>query len=281
MARARIRLLSLIILLTTTALGSFGQLNFVNAAPAVAADGGIRDASAVMRDLPSTVSLPRMSPELALQVYQQRQKEQSAKLTAYSDDTVMVANLPDTRQKGEYELERSYSAPNSLKFKPLKFTGDNFVKNNVLVRLLQSEVDHTMRQESPLMAINDQNYKFSLKSTEQWDGRTVYVYSVKPHKKRIGLFKGRIFVDASSGSILRAEGQMVKSPSVFIRKMDFVQDYAEVAGFMLPSHIHSVAKVRVIGRTIVDVFHRNYEPRPAPDVRTASTIDPAAPAAAN
>lgn len=249
---------------------AFAQLALVNAAPAVAADGGIRDASAIVRDLPSTVALPRMSPELALQVYEQRQQQQSAKLAGYSDQTVMVADLPDTRQKGEYELQRSYAAPNSLKFKPLKYEGDNFVKNNVLVRLLQSEVDHTMKQEGPLTAINSTNYKFSLKATDSLDGRTVYVYNVKPHKKRVGLFKGKIYIDASSGTLLRAEGSMVKSPSIFIRKMEFVQDYADIAGFMLPIHIHSVAKVRVIGRTIVDIFHRDYQPKDRDQLRTAS-----------
>lgn len=253
----------------------FAQFGFVGAPPAVAADGGTRDIGAVVRNLPSTVSLPRMSPELALQVCQQRQEEQSAKLVAYSDETVMVADLPDTKQKGEYELQRSYEAPSTLKFKPVRYEGDDFVKNNVLVRLLQSEVDHTVKRESPQTAIVEANYKFSHKAVDTIDGRMVYVYNVKPHQRRVGLFKGKIYIDASTGSLVRAEGSMVKSPSIFLRKMEFVQDYAEVAGFMLPAHIHSVAKVRIIGQTIVDIFHRDYQPKAADGTKTASTATPA------
>lgn len=279
MSRGHLRLGVLVFFIFTSVLAIQAQLTLVNAAPAIAADGGARDAGAVVRDLPSTVSPPKMSPELALQIYQQRQQQQSTKLAAYSDNTYMVADLPDTKQKGEYELVRTYAAPNSLKFKPLKFIGDNFVKNNILVRLLQSEVDHTVKQESAMTAIDERNYKFSLKSTEQIEGRTVYVYNVKPHKKRVGLFKGKIYIDASSGSLMRAEGQMVKSPSIFIRKMEFVQDYAEVGGFVLPSHVHSVAKVSIIGRTVVDIFHRNYDPQPIPEVRTASSASTASPIA--
>ena len=251
----------------------FAQLALATATPAGAADAGIRDAGAIVRDLPSTVSPPKMSPELALQVYQQRQQEQNAKLAAYSDQTVMVADLPDTKQKGEYELQRNYAAPNTLKFKPVKFNGDNFVKNNLLVRLLQSEVDHVMKQESQLTAVNETNYKFSFKSSEVVDGRTVYTYNVKPLKKRVGLFKGKVLIDASTGSLLKAEGSMVKSPSIFVRKMEFVQEYGEIAGFVFPTHIHSVAKVRIIGRTIVDIFHRDYqaEVKNSADVKTAST----------
>jgi hypothetical protein len=277
MRKSCLRLGSLIFFILMSGSAVFAQLTFVSATPAVAADGGTRDAGAVVRDLPSTVSPPRMSPELALQIYQQRQQQQSAKLAAYSDQTVMVADLPDTKQKGEYELQRSYAAPNTMKFTPVRYKGDSFVKNNVLVRLLQSEVDHTVKQESPQTAIIEANYKFSPKSVETIDGRTVYVYNVKPHKKRVGLFKGKVYIDASTGTLLRAEGSMVKSPSIFLRKMDFVQDYAEVAGFMLPTHIHSVAKVRIIGRTVVDIFHRDYQPKTVEDVKTASSAAPGNP----
>jgi hypothetical protein len=270
MNKSYVRLGTLVLIILMSVPAVFAQLGFFGATPAFA-DGGVRDVSAVVRDLPSTVSSPRMSPELALQVYEQRQRQQSADLASYSDQTVMVADLPDTKQKGEYELQRSYAAPNTLKFKPLKFTGDAFVKNNVLVRLLQSEVDHTVKQESPQTAINETNYKFSHKSIETIDGRTVYVFNVKPHKKRVGLFKGKVYIDASSGALVRAEGQMVKSPSIFVRKMEFVQDYAEVAGFVLPTHIHSIAKVRIIGRTIVDIFHRDYQPKTVESAKTAST----------
>jgi hypothetical protein len=279
MSKSYLRLGILIVFMLMSVPAVFAQFAFVSAAPVMPADGGTRDASAVVRDLPSMVSPPRMSPDLALQVYQERQQQQSAKLAGYSDQTVMLADLPGTRQKGEYELQRSYAAPNTLKFTPVRYKGDNFVKNNVLVRLLQSEVDHTTKQESPLTAINEANYKFSHKSSETINGRTVYVYNVKPHKKRMGLFKGKIYIDAEDGSLVRAEGSMVKSPSIFVRKMVFVQDYAEVAGFMLPTHIHSVAKVRIIGQTIVDIFHKDYQPKTTENTKTSSTTPPANPSA--
>ena len=202
-----------------------------------------------------------LSPEVALSTYEQRLERESAMLAGYSDDTLMIASLPDTKQAAEYELKRSYSAPGTLRYTPVRFSGDTFVKSNVLLRLLHAEVDHTLKREAPLTAINEKNYKFTHKSIEQLDGRAVYVYHVKPRKKRVGLFKGTVYLDASTGSMVRAEGTLVKSPSFFIRKAEFVQEYGEVAGFMLPTHIRSVAKVHVIGRTIVDVFHRDYQPQ--------------------
>lgn len=244
------------------------QLSMAGTLPALTTDpghnpGGASSSALGLPPLASPVVLPRMSPELALETYERRSFEQSARLAAYSDDTVMKAELPDTKQRGEYELKRQYAAPNNLQFTAVRFDGDGFVKTNVLARLLQSEVDHVAKQQGPDTAINEKNYKFSHKAVESIDGRMAYVYHVKPRKKRVGLFKGKVYIDAYTGSLLRAEGEMVKSPSLFIKKIDFVQDYTEVDGFTLPLHLHSVAKVRIIGRTIVDVFHRAYQPRTA------------------
>lgn len=205
------------------------------------------------------VALPRMAPELALQAYHGRTVVQAAQLGSYSAVTVIRAQLPDTKQSGEYELQRHFSAPHHLTFKPVQFTGDNFVRNNVILRLLQSEVDH-QKDDPELNAITPANYKFSYKGTTELGERVVHVYQIKPRHKRGGLFKGRIYLDVFSGSIVRAEGKLVKSPSLFVKKVEFVQDYADVGPFTFPVHIHSEAQARIVGRAIVDIYDSHYEP---------------------
>jgi hypothetical protein len=211
-------------------------------------------------DLSAPPALPRMAPELALQVYHGRTVIQAQQLAAYSAISVIHAQLPDAEQQGEYEVQRHFSAPRSLQFTALHYSGDGFVKTNVITRLLQSEVDHVQKDDGALTAISDKNYKFSYKGTDHVNGRLVHVYHLKPRKKRPGLFKGRIYLDAYTGSLVRAEGQVVKSPSLFIKKLEFVQDYADIGDFTFPSHIHTDAMARVIGRAIVDITHRDYQP---------------------
>ncbi len=211
-------------------------------------------------DLTAAFSLPRMSPELALDTYEHRYMRQVEDLAAYTARTLVQAELPDTRQHGEFELQRSYLAPTTLQFKAVRFSGDGFVKSNVIARMLQSEVQHVERREGPQTAITSANYKFSYKGTESIDGQFVHVYAVKPRQKRVGLFRGKIYLDVTSGSLRRAEGTLVKSPSFFIKKIDFVQDYADVDGFTFPVHVHSVAKTRIIGRAVVDIYNRDYAP---------------------
>jgi hypothetical protein len=213
--------------------------------------------------------LPRMAPELALQVCRGRSVIQAVQLASYSATTLIRAQLPDTSQSGEYEVQQHYLAPRTLAFKALRFTGDAFVKTNIIVRFLQSEVDHAQKDDPALNAISPANYKFSYKGTSQLDGRTVHAYQLKPRQKRAGLFRGRIYVDAYTGSLVRAEGRPVKSPSLFIKKIDFVQDYADIGPFTFPVHIHSEASARIVGRTIVDVYQHDYQPVANTETSTA------------
>lgn len=213
-------------------------------------------------------TLPRMSPDLALETYEQRYMRQSAALAEYTASTLIEAQLPDTAQNGEYELKRHYVAPRTLQFTAIRFKGDKFVKSNVILRMLQSEVTHVEKQEGAQTAITAANYKFSYKGVEEIDGRPVHVFALKPRQKRPGLFKGRIYVDAASGSLRRAEGTMVKNPSFFIKNIEFVQDYADFSDFTLPVHLHSVAKTRIVGRAVVDIYTRDY----APSVQSAGLL---------
>jgi hypothetical protein len=223
--------------------------------------------------LVATAVLPRMAPELALQVCRGRSVIQAEQLAAYSATTLIRAKLLDTSQYGEYEVQQHYLAPRTLAFKAVRFTGDTFVKTNVITRLLQSEVDHLQKDDPALNAISPANYKFSYKGTNELQGRIVHVYQVKPREKRVGLFKGRIYVDVYTGSLVRAEGRPVKSPSLFIKKVDFVQDYADIGPFTLPVHVHSEATARIVGRAIVDVYQRDYQPVANSSTTTAVTAE--------
>jgi hypothetical protein len=142
----------------------------------------------------------------------------------------------------------------------IRSVGDTFVKSKVIARLLQSEVDHVKKDDPGLTSLTPANYKFSHKSTTILDGRPVHVFQLNPRAKRLGLFKGRIYLDARTGTMVRSEGSIVKSPSLFIKSIHFVQDYVDIAGFTFPSHIHSEAKTRIAGSAVVDIYDQDYQP---------------------
>src|SRR5207244_11619447 len=95
---------------------------------------------------------------------------------------------------------------------------------------------------------------------------------LKRREKRVGLFTGHVSIDVTTGSLVRAEGEFVKSPSVFIKKIEFVQDYTDVGGFTLPEHMHSVADTRVYGKAIVEVDNHGYQARPVDAMAAQQTL---------
>src|SRR5438094_307639 len=88
------------------------------------------------------VELPRMAPGLALETYERRSAQQAAALAEYSSTTLIRAELPETSQRGEYEVRRHYAAPHSLVFNALRVTAAGFVKSTVITRLAIVDIYH-------------------------------------------------------------------------------------------------------------------------------------------
>jgi hypothetical protein len=254
---------------------SIAALSLVMSAPAFASDADLTFTGDVAALSSATLNIPpqraRMSPELALQVHDARAQRQARELGAYSDTTIVEAELPQTAQKGSYQLQRMYSAPKSLAFKAVNFVGDGFVKTNVIARLLQSEVDHAKQGDNADVAITSANYKFTYKGiTETEGGPLCHVFQVKPRQKRVGLFKGTVYLNVYTGAMFKAEGKMVKSPSFFVKNIEFSQEYEEVGGFDMVSHIHSTADTRIIGKAVVDIRHSNVQARSIYELQASS-----------
>lgn len=220
-----------------------------------------------MPDFTISKPLPVIAPEIALQTFLRRTAEQNDKLAGYSDETTVTAELPDTKQRGEYQLQRTFTAqPKTLAFSNAHFTGDGFVKTNVITRLLQSEVDHVEKANPEDTAVNFTNYKFYYKGMENIGGQDLHVFQVKPRRKSPGLFKGKFYLDVHTASLRRMEGKLAKSPSFFVKDLEFTQEFTDVDGFTFPTQLRSTAKARIIGRTLVGVVHRGYKVRVAESI---------------
>jgi hypothetical protein len=203
--------------------------------------------------------VPERSPDQALRAYQEQVVTQLTDLAEFADQTCVEAEVPETSQKGQFCFIRSFSAPHSLVYSPLNFVGDSFIKNNVILRFVRSDVEHVQHGDN--LAILEANYKFSYKGTEKLNGRLLYVFAVTPRRKSADVFKGKILVDPRTSCIIRAVGHVSKSPSWWVKRIDFIQDYSMVGDFALPVRTESVTQVRIIGRVVVTILHSAYEVR--------------------
>jgi len=110
---------------------------------------------------------------------------------------------------------RSFSAPNSLKFR--RCVRRRWLREVQRDRALVAVGDFARGEnEAHTTAINDSNY--SQLQGRRPDRRTRGPrLRVKRATARRPL-QSNIFIDVTTGSLVRAEGEFVKSPSVFIRR---------------------------------------------------------------
>jgi hypothetical protein len=200
-----------------------------------------------------------LSPQQALITYEARALRQLSTLAAYSDKTTIEAEIPAIREKGQCTLKRTFSGPQSLIYTAVEFMGDAFVKTNVIYRVLASDVENAEKKTGQRVAIVDSNYRFSYKGTEDLNGRRLYAFALKPRRRDPGLFKGKILIDPQAGHIVRAVGRLSKSPSWWIKQVDFVQDYVDVGEFTMSGQVQSVTRARIAGRILVNIRHSAYE----------------------
>ncbi len=229
----------------------------------VAMPAANRMASAIPSALP---------PAEALRVYESGARRQLSTLVEYSDATTISAEIPKTSEKGQVSLTETFSAPRTLAYTGVRFVGSGFVKNNVIVRLLQADVEHVHRRRESETAILDSNYKFSFKRAETVAGRLLYKFAVTPRRKCPELFEGEILLDSWTGHIVRAGGRLSKSPSWWIKRIDFTEDYADVGEFTMPVQISSVTEARIIGRVVATIRHRAYEVRSIDQVQAEGRL---------
>jgi hypothetical protein len=165
------------------------------------------------------------------------------------------ATVPKLKKSGKMEALRKISALGRITYNGFKFIGDNTVKSYVIVRYLTAE--QKAHDESNL-GITPENYKFKFKGLTDRNGKQVYVFQVRPRKKKVGLFKGELWLDPATCLPVRESGRFVKNPSIFFKKWEFVRNYAIRDGVAIPSHIDSTVQTRFWGPVEVSINYSNF-----------------------
>jgi hypothetical protein len=180
-------------------------------------------------------------------------REQSARFRGVSMDVDIAASLPNLHKKGRMHALKRISQLGRITYEALRFDGDNSVKRDVIARYLAAESQARATESS--LAVLPANYKFKYKGLQ--DSGRVHVFEVTPRKKQVGLFKGELWLDARSFLPVHESGRMVKSPSIFLKQVDFVQDFEIRDGLSIPVRMHTIVDTRLIGKAELTVDFRN------------------------
>lgn len=199
---------------------------------------------------------PSIPPEAAVQAYSALYREQGARLRGASMEVDIDARLPKLKKQGRLHALRRISWLGRITYEALRFEGDGAVKKNVIARYLAAEVQ-TQADEGSQLAVIPANYKFKYKGLRTDGGREVRVFQVTPRKKRVGLFKGELWLDAQTCLPVRESGRLVKNPSIFLRRIEFVREYDIQDGVSIPRRIESVVDTKLVGKAELTIDFRN------------------------
>lgn len=207
---------------------------------------------------------PSYEPSQILNSYLAAARSQQRRLNGSTAEVRIDAEIPKLHKHGRLAALRHVSRLGRMTYDVLRFEGDNSVKNEVIARYLAAEVQ-VRESNDPSLAIVPENYKFSYKYTRQLEGRSVYVFALKPRHNRKGLFKGQLWVDARTFLPVRETGSLVKSPSIFIKRVEFTRDYETTHGLAVVARLETTVETRVVGPAHMTVEYADYQFDPTAD----------------
>ncbi|MBV8896328.1 MAG: hypothetical protein JO051_07445 [Acidobacteriaceae bacterium] len=206
--------------------------------------------------------------------YLQATQAHEADLRGASMDVDIDASVPNLNEHGKLRALRKISKVGQITYRVLGFQGDNTIKSQVIARYLQAE---QQGQGDMSLAVVPANYKFKYKGEKTGpSGDRVYNFQISPRKKKVGLFKGEIELDAATYLPVMERGRFVKNPSVFFKKVDFQRNFKIENGVAVPQNMSSTIDARLIGKVELNINYTNFTPNAADDDQTATGSETAA-----
>jgi len=151
------------------------------------------------------------------------------------------------------EVLTQYHPATGFQFSILAQGGSERIGRRVLKSVLEAERENSLREEWRKGNLSRDNYEFN------FDGRTtdgMLKMQLNPRRRDARLVSGAALLTAPSGNLVRVEGRLSKSPSIWVRWAEVSRSYAPIRGAMMPVAIESTADVRIAG---LSTFSMTYD----------------------
>jgi hypothetical protein len=177
-------------------------------------------------------------------------------------EVTIRARLPKLDRQAVLRALRTTSPAGRISYQALDTSGDSMVRREVIARYLTAE---DQGPEVDGIAISPSNYRFRFVRAVEQAGRQAYIYQLSPRQKRVGLFKGELWLDSQTGLRIHESGQFVSTPSIFVKRITFVREYQIRDGIAIPERAAITVETRLVGRAELSIQFSNYECRQPQD----------------
>lgn len=142
--------------------------------------------------------------------------------------------------------EVDFIPPASKGYKIQKSSGST-QGQQVVRRILDHEVEAASNGSNAKTALDRANYDFTYLGEAIVDGQNCYLLGLTPKRKDKELISGQAWVDQSSFFVRRIEGDLVKTPSLWLKTIHVTLTFGDVEGTWLQTSMEAVADVRIAG----------------------------------
>jgi hypothetical protein len=222
---------------------------------------------AILTVVPAWAESDQYQGSTLIDKYREALARQEEALRDVSMEVHMEGRIPKLKKEGKLSALRKISSLGKVTYKAVSFWGDDTVKKEVMARYMTAEVEAASQvQEQPKenIAITPENYEFKYKGLNERNGARVHVFELKPRHKRVGLFKGELWLDPDTCLPVHEAGRLVKNPSVFIKKMEFARYYEIKDGVAYIRRMETKTETRIVGRAELNIEYANFH-KPADD----------------
>ena len=156
------------------------------------------------------------------------------------------ASIPRIEKTGSLRAIRRLDSTSDVRYEALQLAGDRTVKEQVIVRYLKAD-EQAAEIPPASIAITPANYKFAYKGMAAGGEHAAWIFQMTPRRKREGLISGELWLDRQSGLPVRQSGRLVKSPSVFIRRISVTREDDLRDGKVASRLTHITVDTRLVG----------------------------------
>jgi hypothetical protein len=163
---------------------------------------------------------------------------------AYQARRRLEASSAKLKESAWMEVVTAYDPFGGLTYSIVAQGGSERIQRRVLKAVLQTEQEHSARGEWSKANLSRANYEFDFGG---YAGDGMLKMQLTPRRRDSRLVTGAALLTAKSGNLVRVEGRLSKSPSIWVRWVEVARSYSPIGGLMMPVAIESTADVRIAG----------------------------------
>lgn len=227
---------------------------------------------------PSDIPAPRLQPPLSadeiVAKMVERNLARARALSAYQETRVYrleYRGLPSSAS-AEMIVDVKYHSPGTKEFSIRSERGSRIVLDRVFKRMLATEKEAQTEENQSRVALNQENYRFTLAGYESTPAGAAYILSVEPRTDHKLLYRGRIWVNAEDFAVVRIDATPAKNPSFWTKETRIEQVYAKVGNFWLPLSNRSSSEIRLGGHASFSIDYRDCQITAVSPLRTRGEI---------